>query len=413
MTTPTEGRSRGLLFVLAATAIAGVSGYAIQLLAAALLPEAQAYLSFSAFWSTLYLFGSAVGGIQQEVARAVSPGVPAAGRSVLQRFGAVATVVVGVLATVVGFVVAPIAFGAGYGSMLVALVVALIGYVLTAIATGLFYGLSKLGAVAALIVVDAVLRGAAVVVGLLLGVPLDVLAFLIALPFGLAVLVVWSVVRKRVVGRYRVDVVAPALARNALHTVVAAAATGLMVTGLPLLFRVALTDASPYVVAALTLAVTLTRAPFIIPLMALQSFLVVTFRDAPEAIGRRVVRYLLAAAAVAVLATAGAWFLGPWAVEIVSQGRYAVDAFTSAIVVLSAVLVGCSCITGPALLAQGRHRLYSAGWVCAALMTVGCLFLVPASPLGRALIALTVAPVIGFLVHAVALIRSPSSGDAR
>lgn len=408
-TTPTEPRrASGLLLVLAATAVAGVSGYAIQLLAAALLPDAPAYLAFSAFWSTLYLLGSAVGGVQQEIARATRPrdsDAPASQRRLVVFTLAAAAVVV-VATAIIAWIVGPSAFGAGQAGMASALIVGLLGYLLTSVATGLFYGLSRLGAVAALITVDAVLRGAAVVIALIAGAPLEVLSFAIALPFGIAVAAVWVLVRRGVRGRYTLDVDAPRLARNALHTVVAAAATGLMVTGLPLLFRLSLDDATPLLVASLTLVVTLTRAPLIIPLMALQSFLVVRFRNGGSATVRLVRRYLLLALAVAAVAAVAAWFLGPPLVALVSAGRYAVGGGVSAVVVTSAALVGAMCVTGPALLAQDRHRLYAVGWVVAAIVTVAALFLVPGGPMMRALVALVLAPLSGLAVHVVAIERA-------
>ncbi|WP_194409116.1 hypothetical protein [Microbacterium cremeum] len=411
MTTSSDRRSNGLVFVLGATVVAGLSGYAIQLLAAALLPDAGAYLSFSAFWSTMYLLGSAVGGVQQEVARATRPAVNAGPGQSLRPFTAVAALAALLAAAAVGLLLGPVAFGEGSESLTPPLIAGLLGYVLTSVATGLFYGTHRLTAVAALIVTDAVLRGCAVVVALLLGLPLEVVALAITLPFAIAVVAVWMAVRRSVVGSYALDVGTMRMARNAGHTVVAAAATGVMVTGMPLLFRIALADAPAATVASITLAVTLTRAPFIIPVMALQSFLTVRFRDAERETPRRLRHYLLLAAGVGVLAVGAGWFVGPWAVAWISNGQYGVSGVTSALVVASAVLVGCLCITGPALLARGRHAPYSAGWVVAAAATVALLFFLPAGPESRALFSLVAAPIAGLLVHLVAIARStPAPG---
>ncbi len=413
MTTASENPSRGLTFVLGATVVAGVSGYAIQILAAALLPDDDAYLTFSAFWSAVYLLGSAVGGIQQEVARATRPAARDADRSRgLRPFTVAATVLTAAAAAVAALLLAPAAFDGDPVVMGSALVIGLLGYLLTSVATGLFYGTHRLGAVASLIVVDAVLRGVVVVGALLLGLPLGVVALAVALPFGLAVGGVWLAVRRSVTGLYTVDVKDAQLARNAAHTVLAAAATGLMVTGLPLVFRLSLTDAGAAYVASLTLVVTLTRAPFIIPIMALQSFLTVSFRDSAAAVGPRLLRYLALAGGVGVAAAAAAWPLGPWVVSLVSGGRSSTDGFTSAFVVASAVAVGCLCITGPVLLARRRHRSYAGGWVIAAVATCLFLFLLPAEPEVRAIVALTVAPLCGLLFHLWMIGRSAPTTDA-
>ncbi len=402
-----KGSSRGLLFVLGATAVAGASGYLIQLLAPRLLTDTDAYLSFSVFWSTIYLLGSAVGGIQQEVARATRPALSTDPHSRLAGFiwGAIAIVVV--VSIGVGLAVAPVAFGGSTGGMTAALVVGLTGYALTSIVTGLFYGLQRLNDVAALIVVDAVLRAVAVTLCLAVGAPADAVALAIAAPFGLSVAIVWTVARRRVGRAYTVSATPRQLAVNAGHTVLAAASTGVMVTGMPLLFRVALTDATLTAVAALTLLVTLSRAPFIIPLMALQSYLTVLFRDDPGRAPARIWRYLAFAAAAAALAAVFAWFAVPWLIEVISGGAYQVTALMSAIVVVSAVLVGCLCITGPALLARARHRLYSAGWVVAALVTLLLLFQPWGSADARAVSALVLAPIVGLAVHLIALRRTP------
>lgn len=405
MTTPANANPRGLAFILLATAIAGISGYAIQILAAAALPGAGEYLAFSAFWSTMFLFGGAIGGVQQEVARASYPREGTLPSRTARAFALSSVAVVAGIAVITGGLLAPIAFGDAPALIAVAFVIGLLGYLLTSIATGLFYGLGKVAFVAWLIIVDAVLRGVGVVVGLAVGAPPAVLAFAIAIPFGLSIAVVWAIVRRSVVGRYAVDVGTRQLAANALRTVGAAAATGLMVTGMPILFRLFLEGSPPASVASLTLVVTLTRAPLIIPLMALQSYLVVDFRDAGGAASGRLARLLTIAAVVSAAGAVAAWFVGPWVIDVISGGKYAVDSMTCALVIVSAALVAMLCITGPALVAQRRHSTYVAGWAVAAVATVA-LLAIPLPTIPRVLIALTVAPALGLLVHLIPLLRA-------
>lgn len=412
MAPATDGRA-GLLAILAATAVAGAGGYLIQVLAPRFLTDAHEYLSFSVFWSTLYLIGSAVGGIQQEVARATRPAPAAASGSgrALRGLALGGSLVVVALSGLVGLTVAPTAFAGSSAGMASALAVGLVGYVATSIVTGLLYGVARLRDVALLISLDAILRAGAVAVCFAASAPPDAIAFAVAAPFGLAVAVVWLIARPHVAGRYELDVSPRELVRGTLHTVLAAAATGVIVTGLPLLFRIALHDASLTAVAALTLVVTLTRAPFIIPLMALQSYLTVSYRDDLRRAHGRMWRYLTAAAVAAAIAAVLAWFFVPGLIGIISAGAYVVTPGTSALVVVSAVLVGCLCITGPSLLARGRHRAYSAGWVTAAVLTVALLFLLPLAPEARALGALMVAPIAGLAVHLVAEARASAVGS--
>lgn len=403
-----DPRAGGLVAVLIATAVAGGSGYLIQLVAPRLLTDPHEYLSFSVFWSTLYLIGSAVGGIQQEIARAARPADVGNQRVTLVAFTGGAVLIVVIVSAAAGFAIAPDAFAGSPTGMAGALGVGLTGYVVTSVVTGLLYGLGRLRTVAVLIIVDAVLRAVAVVVCLAMRASPDIVALAIALPFGLAVGLVWLGVRNRIVGAYVLDVPTRRLALNAGHTVVAAAATGLMVTGMPLLFRLTLTDTTVAAVAALTLLVTLTRAPFIIPLMALQSYLTVTYRDDPQRAVARMWRYLALAAATAAVAGAGAWFIAPPVIGLLSSGQYTASPAMSVVVVVSAVLVGSLCLSGPALLAQARHRAYSAGWVVAAIATIALLTLVPAATDARVAWALLAAPALGLAVHLGAVGRGGS-----
>jgi hypothetical protein len=409
VTTTDRTEPRGLVLILGATALAGISGYAIQLLAAALIPSATGYVQFSAFWSAMYLLGSAVGGIQQEVARASHPyaGGDETRRS-LRPFLLCAVLVVAAVGSVVAVLAGQFAFTTDQWTLEIALVVGLIGYVLTSIATGLFYGVHRLAAVAALVAIDAVARGIAVVTGLAMGAPLWVLAYAIAVPFGLAVGAVWLAIRSRVRGRYTVDVSTGRLGRNALHTVVAAAAIGLLVTGMPLVFKVALADTLAVTVASLTLLVTLTRAPFIIPVMALQSYLIVSFRSSDRLSRALVRRWGILIAGGAIGAVAIAWFVGPWAVDLVSSGEYDVGGLTSSLVVLSALLVGLMCVTGPMILARSDHFAYAAGWLVAAATTLAC-FLLPLEAVPLVVVALLAGPVAGLAVHGVAIARRARS----
>ena len=50
---------------------------------------------------------------------------------------------------------------------------------------------------------------------------------------------------------------------------------------------------------------------------------------------------------------------------------------------------------------MNQHRIYLAGWVVAAVVTLGLAFLLPAPLVPRAVVALAVGPVCGFVVHMV------------
>ncbi len=219
MGSPPDRRRRGLVYILAAMAIAGGCGYLIQLAAPALLADARAYLVFSVFWSTLYLFGSAVSGIQQEVTRATHSSAEPAGPTSLRTVAIGAVGILGALTVVVGFALSRGAFSAAPVEMTLWFGVGIIGYLLMSVLAGVLYGLEMWSSIAAMTIADALIRAALVLLGLTLGLPVGVLAAFIAVPFGLAVAIVWLGVRRRVVGKYILDVGPRRLSLNALSTV--------------------------------------------------------------------------------------------------------------------------------------------------------------------------------------------------
>lgn len=408
MPTPTDRHGRGLLYILVATGVAGVVGYAIQLLAPAMITRPSDYLLFAVFWSTVYLASAAIGGVQQEIARATRPADAVgtqAGDRVLRSFLVYAVVIVLLAATAIAVGLGLTVFRASPFGLGVWFVVGSVFFLLMAVLSGVLYGLGQWAAVAMLVITDAVVRGVVLLAAFALHAPAVLLAAGIVLPVLVAVVFVWLGWR-RGRGGVEIDVDLRTLIRNVGTTVLAAAATGVMVTGLPLLLRATLPQVAAVQLAAMVLVITVTRAPLIIPLMALQSYLIVHFQSIATASRRLLLRYLALAAAVGVVAVAVAYVIGPPIITFISAGRYTVTAPVAAITVGSAALVALMCITGPALLARRRHGVYVGGWVVSAVVTVVMLAL----PLGsdveaHIMWAITVAPVIGLAVHMAASVR--------
>lgn len=406
MTSVAPRLSRGLLWILLATAIAGALGYAIQLMAPALLPDAQAYVVFSVFWSSLHLAVAGISGVQQEVTRAVRPAVEGGGAVVLKRYGAIAACALLAVSAGFAFALAPLLFADDSFVFGLGFALGVLGNLLLALLAGVLYGLTMWRAIASLTIIDAALRALLVVSGLFAGAPETVLALFVALPFGTAAAVVWAVVRRRIAGAFIIDVSLRRLLGNTASTVVAALSTGTMVTGLPLLLQLAVSDAGPSLLASLILIITVTRAPLIIPLIALQSFLIVRFRHSGGRVRRLLAAYLGAAAVVTAVAATAAAAAGPAVVHVISGGAYKVSSLVAAGVLISAGLVAMMCLSGPALLSENRHRLFVAGWAVAALATVGALLL-PYPPEMRVMVALIAGPLLGLAIHAGA-VRPPN-----
>ncbi|WP_102192835.1 hypothetical protein [Microbacterium aurantiacum] len=402
--TTTDGAARGFRWILLATAVAGALGYVTQLLAPALLDPA-AYVAFSVVWSTIYLCVSAMSGIQQEVTRASHRSSDHEPNTVLRTFtlitGAAVVVVSCILGIALGVRAVPVSAFALSGI----LAIGLAGYLLTAVLGGVLYGLHLWRHVALLTIVDAALRTAMLVIAFFLQLPVIWLACAVAFPFGLAFLAIWATSRRRVVGGFVLDVPLGGLIRNVLSTVGAAACTGAMISGLPLLIGLTGTRESPAALGAVMLAITLSRAPIVVPILAFQSFLIsAVFRGRARASPRRILALLTTALGTILFLAILAFFVGPFLIHMISSGRYSIEAGMMAVIVASAGLVGLMCITGPALVAERKHSVNIAGWATAAVFTVLSLML-PLDLMTRIDIALALPPCLGLVIHLVALLR--------
>lgn len=407
-----ESAGTGLRSILIATAVAGLLGYAIQLLAPALLKDDASYVTFSVYWSTLYLCVAALSGVQQEITRAARPVSDEPPTPVLRQFTLIAiaavVIVVTLLALLFGQAILP-----GPTLLLAgALSIGVVGYLLIAVLSGVLYGLRHWTAVAWLTILDAGIRAVLAISALAVGLPVEWIAFAVSIPFGLTFLVVWARTRSAVVGAFRLDVRLGRLLAHTLSTVTAAASMGLMMNGLPMLLGVTARGSEQAVLAGLILAITLTRAPIVVPLLALQSYLISIFRGGGRTMLRRILIALLAAASGVVVLTVAAWFLGPWVIAFISGGRFQIDPAMMAAITASAGVVALMCITGPALVSQRRHTPYVAGWVTAALLTVG-LLLLPLALDQRLMLALLVAPAVGLAIHLTALVRAGRGDPAQ
>lgn len=412
----------GAVLILAATAIGGGAGYILQAFAGPVLGTAL-YAPFAVFWSALYLLISALSGLQQEVTRATRPIGPVESgamvarrpRSLLRDFSLLTMLAVAVVVTGTAWIWVSTVFPEGGWSFVPPLVLGLVGYVAVAAISGVFYGLSFWVLAASMTIVDGLLR--LLIVGALLFVTEDaaVLAWGVAAPFVLTPIILWLVSRSSVVGRFALDVGPKALTWNVARTIVAATATGIMVSGLPLMIQATGPTGTPDEFGALSYAITLTRAPIVIVVLALQSYLVVVFRAHADAVLGWVLRIAAVVIAGSLALAALAWWLGPWILTVLFKRDDVLPGETLGLLVATAGLVGVLCVTGAATLARSQHGAFTAGWIVAAVVTIVVLSL----PLGlheRTLLAMAVGPVGGLLVHVVALVgsgRAPRDAASR
>lgn len=212
--------------------------------------------------------------------------------------------------------------------------------------------------------------------------------------------------------RARADVGTAALLSNTGHAMLSAAATAALVTGFPILLRLT-TPIEQYAGAApLLLAISLTRAPIMIPLQAFQSVLISRFVGVK---GGALLRAIAAPAsgllALGVVGAVAAGFLGPW-IMLVFGPDYVVAPLTMGALTFAGCLMAVLTVTGTACLARGAHAAYSVGWLIATASTFLALLL-PGPLEARVILSLLLGPVIGALVHIavlLTLVRSRKTG---
>lgn len=406
-------RVAGLTWIVLATGIAGVAGYLVTWIVYRQVGPVS-YALFAVFWASLYLVIGGLSGIQQEVTRAthrIEPGTRP-GASPARNFAVVAAVIVVVLVFGTAVLWAQPVFGIGGWALVPPLAVGAGSYVLVATLAGSLYGISQWGSLAALIALDGVLRLSILLIALTVTHDVVVLAWIVAVPFPLTIVVLWPLVRRGFVGRTDLDVGYGGLTKNVARTVLASVSSAVLISGFPLLLGLAARDQPRALLGELIFTVTLVRAPLIVTVMSLQSYLLVKFKERGSAwVGlflRALALILVAGGALAI----AAWWLGPPVLSWVSGAPVSVDGTVIATLVVSSALVGCLCVTAPAVLAQSRHVVYTLGWIIAAVATI-VVVLLPIDFLTAVCLALVVGPLAGIATHLgwiIATIRPRPNG---
>ena len=397
--------SPSVMWVLAATLVAGVSGYLVMWLVARELGAAD-YAVFGVFWSALFLIVGVLFGIQQETTRATAIALVypegAVRRSSLWLFAGGVAVVVGIVVVLTGLWWAPRTLGAGNAPLIAQVALGSAANAVVATLSGVLAGARLWRHLAAIIAVDGVVRLLAVIVALGLGGDPAALAWAVVIPFPIALGLVFLVSPRPLIQFSTSPLTYRRLISNSAQTMLAASATALIINGFPLVLAFFAAANEKAELGALILAITITRAPVLVPLMALQSYLVTRFTGSAVSpwplIGRACG---LIALAMAVLAVA-TFFWGTVAFATIIGSDFALPTAALVPLVVSSGFIGALSVTGPALLAGGNHRSYAAGWVLASVVSIGMLFL-PVGLEAKAALSLSIGPVVGLMFHLVTL----------
>lgn len=229
-------------------------------------------------------------------------------------------------------------------------------------------------------------------------------------PMGLWLILALMTVSGRRLWVARADVPARRLSANILWSFLSSAAAAVLMMGFPNVLKASgAAESEPVVLGTLILAISITRSPIMIPLQAFQGVAVSAFLKQRH---RPVAAFVKPAAAVVAVGAVGAlaaYLVGPLLFRLIyppaagAESAYeaAASGITLGALVFASALLALMTLSGNMALAVNQHRIYLAGWVVAAAVTLGLAFLIPAPLVPRAIVALAVGPVCGFVVHMV------------
>ncbi|OBK46945.1 hypothetical protein [Mycobacterium sp. 1081908.1] len=396
--------------VATATALTALCGYAVIYLAARDLAP-RGFSIFGVFWGAFGLVTGAAFGLLQETTREVRS------ESYLSDIGAApvsrthplrVAAMIGVAAAVVIAASSPLwsgrVFVADRWLSVGLLSVGLAGFCLHATLLGMLAGTNHWTAYGALMVTDAVIRVTVAAATFVIGWGLT--GFLWATVAGATA---WLIVlaaspTARAAARLLTPGSTSTFLRGAAHSITAAGASAILVMGFPVLLKLTSSELGAQG-GVIILAVTLTRAPLLVPLTAMQGNLIAHFVD--ERSDR--LRALIAPAAiiggVGAVGVLAAGVIGPWLLRVAFGPQYQASSALLAWLTAAAVAIAILTLTGAATVAAALHRAYALGWVGATVAS-GLLLLLPLPLQTRTVVGLLCGPMVGIGVHLVALARS-------
>lgn len=240
-------------------------------------------------------------------------------------------------------------------------------------------------------------------------------------PMGLWLILAFVTVSGRRLWVARADVPAGRLITNILWSFLSSAAAAVLMMGFPNVLKASgAAESEPVVLGTLILAISITRSPIMIPLQAFQGVAVSAFLKQRH---RPVAAFIKPAAAVVAVGATGAlaaYLVGPLLFRLIyppaagAESAYeaAASGITLGALVFASALLALMTLSGNMALAVNQHRIYLAGWVVAAAVTLSLAFLIPAPLVPRAIVALAVGPVCGFVVHMVGVSLASRTEEA-
>ncbi len=390
-----------------ATVVTALCGYAVIYLAARDLAP-SGFSVFGVFWGAFGLVTGAANGLLQEATREVRAMgyvdlLPEGSRTHPIRVSAM----VGLTSAAVIAGSSPLWSGRVFVEarwLSVALLsVGLAGFCLHATLLGMLAGTNRWTQYGALMVTDAVIRVTIAAATFIVG--WGLIGFLWATVAGSVswLLMLLSSPAARAAARVLTPGNTATFLRGAAHSITAAGASAILVMGFPVLLKLTSTQLGAQG-GVVILAVTLTRAPLLVPLTAMQGNLIAHFVDQRSERLRTLVAPAAVIAGIGAVGVVAAGVVGPWLLRVAFGSQYLASSALLAWLTAAAVAIAMLTLTGAAAVAAAMHRAYSLGWVGATVAS-GLLLLLPLPLETRTVVALLCGPLVGIAVHLVALAR--------
>ncbi|MBJ7399730.1 hypothetical protein [Mycolicibacterium sp.] len=395
-----------------ATAITAACGYAVLYLAARNLDPAG-FSVFGVFWGAFGLVTGAANGLLQESTREVRAAVGRQGESDgphTHPMWVAAGVGLAAAAVIAGSwpLWAPHVFAEARGLSVVLLSIGLGGFCLHATLLGMLAGTGRWTQYGSLMVTDAVIRVAIATATFLLG--WGLVGFLWATVGGAVAWILLLSVSSgaRMAAQLSTPGGVSTFLRGASHSIAASGASAILVMGFPVLLKTTSGELGA-AGGVVILAVTLTRAPLLVPMTAMQGNLIAYFVDyridRHGARLRALVRPAAMVLAVGALGVVAAGLVGPWLLRVAFGPEYQTSGALLAWLTAGAVSIAILTLTGSATVAAALHRAYSVGWV-AATVAAALLLTLPLNLETRTVVALLCGPLVGIAAHLAALARA-------
>ena len=404
-----------------AQAMVGVAGiFAAAVGLVALLLAARHFsladnARFSLFWSVLFLCFGIVAGLAVETTRSTTSAnshssPPRKGSISVLTIGAVG---VGVILVVLGaslpaWRLAIPAFTDRDGWLIcVAILVGVVGYAGQSVVVGALSGQAAWNLYAVITFTEAAVRMALLIVVASLGGGVIAFAFATVIAEYAWIVIVGFSPTARASLKQRTDVPAAQFARRVGGAMVGLGASSILLVGFPWLIGLTTPETVLLGAAPLMLAISLTRAPLMVPISSLYNVAVAYFTQRQDGWLRMLRVFLLSLAGVGLAGGGLAWAVGPWLLGLI-RPDYELPGMTLAGLMIGAACIAMITISGIICQSNAQYARYLIGWLAAVVVSLGVL-MTPFGLTTRAISALVIGPLCGMLIHVFFLVRWQAS----